>query len=83
MKWGSHSVVLLTVYKGLIRFVLDWCGLVLVDLPEKRLIPLDRAQLASLRVMLGFMRTTPTNVILDQTVEWPLKFRFFVGGALA
>ncbi|XP_032675526.1 uncharacterized protein LOC116846151 [Odontomachus brunneus] len=75
IKWGSHPLTILSVYRGLIRSILDYGGLALYDLPPGRTIQLDRVQYAALRCVLGFMRTTPTNVLLDQNAEWPLVIR--------
>lgn len=73
--WGAHHLTILTAYRGLIRSVLDFGGLVLTDLPDNKVICLDRIQYAAIRCVLGFMRTTPTNVMLDQTAEWPFNVR--------
>lgn len=65
LRWRSHPSTLLTIYKGFIRSVLIWGGLVLVDSSDKKFISLDRIQYVFIRVVLGLVRITPTNVILD------------------
>lgn len=76
IRWGAHPTTLLMIYKGLIRSVLDWGGIVLTDLHAKYLIPLNRIQYKCARIILGLMSTTLTNVLLDQISEWPLWHRW-------
>ncbi|XP_032676161.1 uncharacterized protein LOC116846456 [Odontomachus brunneus] len=76
IKWGAHPLMLELVYKGLIRSVLDWGGIVLLDCPGKKINILNKIQYRCIRLVLGLMISTPTNILLDQMGEWPLKYRW-------
>ncbi|XP_020297733.1 uncharacterized protein LOC109862184 [Pseudomyrmex gracilis] len=75
IRWGSHSSVLLTAYKGLVRSVLEWGCQVMFPRGTREGVVLDRLQYACARVVCGLMRTTPTNVLLDVIGEQPLRCR--------
>lgn len=72
---GNLSL-LLNVYKGFIRSVLDWGSQVFSPLSDPVQCILDKMQFACLRVPLALMRSTPTNVLLDINGELPLACRF-------
>lgn len=76
IRWGAHPAVLLTIYKGFIRSVLDWACQIFHPIDDKLLLKMNRLQYASLRAVLGLMRTTPTNVLLDISGEQPLITRW-------
>lgn len=60
-------------YQGLVSSVLDCGCIVLTDVPDIKTIKRDRIQYVVIRI--GLIRTTSTNVLLDQTAEWPLFVR--------
>ena len=74
-RWGSHSNILLTVYKGLICSQLDWACIFTDSCCDTHIKKLDVIQFAALRTVLGVMKTTPTNVLLDLAKEPPLALR--------
>lgn len=76
IKWGAHPSTLLTVYKGYIRPVLDWGCQVFYPLEPTLYIKASRLQFAALRVILGMMCSTPTNILLDINSEQPLAARW-------
>ena len=63
------------IYKRLIRSNLDWSCIFYDSGCEFSLNKVDVVQFAALRVILGLMRTTPTNIILDLANEPPLTCR--------
>lgn len=69
IKWGCHPTSLLAIYRGYILSVLDWGGIVLTDVNPATTICLGRIQFAAIRIVLGLMKTTPTNILLDQVAE--------------
>ncbi|EFN80823.1 hypothetical protein EAI_12282, partial [Harpegnathos saltator] len=75
ISWGAHPAIMLSVYKNLIRSVLDWGCQAYLDLQERKAQTLDRLQFAAFNIILGLMKTTPTNVILDLSGERPLPVR--------
>lgn len=75
IRWGAHAITLLIVYKGLIRSCMDWGCQLLVDVSSALAKILDRLQYAALRVALGVMCTTPTNVILHLSGDCTLNSR--------
>ncbi|XP_020297897.1 uncharacterized protein LOC109862299 [Pseudomyrmex gracilis] len=75
IKWGAHPSVLSIAYKSLVRSVLDWRSQVTSPLGDREALVLDRLQYACSRIVCGFMRTTPTNVLLDVINEHPLRSR--------
>lgn len=75
IRWGAHPKTLLTVYKGLIRPILDWGCTAMTRMNEASALKLDRIQYAALRISLGLFKSTPTNVILHLNGELPLHLR--------
>lgn len=75
IRWGAHPKTLIMVYKGLIRPFFDWGCQIMNEINPKVAIILDRLQLTALRVSLGLLITTPTNVILHICGELPLHLR--------
>lgn len=75
IQWGSHPAMLIRVYKGFIRPLLDWGSQAMCGLKDNVAITLGRLQYAALRCILGLMCTTPTNNILDLCGEAPLSCR--------
>lgn len=75
IRWGAHPITLLMAYRGLIRSSMDWGCQLLVDIGPALAKILDQLQYAALRVALGVMCTTPTNVILHLSRECTLNSR--------
>lgn len=76
IRWGSHPSILLTVYRGFIRSVLEWGCQIFLPLRKPDLERISRVQYACIRAILGLMRTTPTNVLMDISGELPLELRW-------
>ncbi|XP_044753620.1 uncharacterized protein LOC123313022 [Coccinella septempunctata] len=73
--WGSHPTLLLNVYKSLVRPHLDYATIFVGRCAQSLYNQLDRVQYQSLRIALGYMRSTPINVMLAESGEPPLKYR--------
>lgn len=73
--WGASPSVLLLIYKSLVRPHLDYGSLILGKYSKSLINKLDKIQLQALRPILGYMRSTPTNIILSETGEKPLEER--------
>lgn len=75
IRWGAHPNTLLTIYKGLVRAIMDWGSIFYANALAHELTSLDRIQYASLRNCLGCIATTPTNTLLYLAAEPPLHLR--------
>ena len=73
--WGAHPLTLLTFCKAYVRSHLDFGSIVLSKCAKIHLDKLDRVQFHALRVCLGLMRSTPTNVLLSEAGEMSLELR--------
>ena len=75
-KWGADPPTLITIYRALIRSSFEYGSLVFFSNNFSLLEKLSRVQYQALRLALGFRNSTPTNVILAEAGETPLKIRF-------
>ena len=75
--WGSDPKIMLNIYKGLVRSHLDFGCQAIYKTSKANWRKLDRFQFQALRMVLGCMRSTPTNVLLSETGEWPIEIRRF------
>lgn len=73
--WGAHPSSMLCIYTGLVRAILDWGSYFYEDAAPSSLESLERVQYAALRIGLGCLRRTPTNVLLHLAGVPPLRFR--------
>lgn len=73
--WGAHPITLLIVFRSLTRAILDWGSQVYDEASVSSLLVLDKIQFAALRICLGYISTTPTNVLLHLAGEPTLKTR--------
>ena len=64
-----------TLYKGLFKPHLDFAGIVFSRISKKMVAKLESAQLIALKLCAGFMRSTPSNVVLAETGEMPIGMR--------
>ena len=82
--FGADRVILLGMYKSLIRPILDYAGVIL-DGPGTLVVEsLEKVQNSCLRLVTGALRTSPikslqieTNVIPLKLRRWDLSLRFF------
>lgn len=61
---GTCPETVLLVYKGLTRAILEWGAILFAGAAKNQLKRLDTQQYASLRIILGCMRSTPIPIIL-------------------
>lgn len=73
--WGIHPSTALNVYKGLVRSRLEWGVQCSLSSSKTRQNALNREQYKALRVVLGVLPSTPTNIILDLAKEPSINLR--------
>lgn len=73
--WGAHPFTLKLVYNALIRSLLDYGAYVLGVANKEAIKKLDLLQYRCLRVVLGAMRSTPTNALQVESADPPLHLR--------
>lgn len=73
--WGANPILLINLYKTLVRSRLDYGIFLFQDLKKSQALFLDRIQWKALRLALGYRTSTPTNVILAESCEAPLHLR--------
>lgn len=73
--WGSDPVTLLMAYNGIVKSHLDYGSIFIRPSSKAVLNKLNSVHNASLRLITGCMKTTPTNVLLAETSETTLENR--------
>jgi len=73
---GSHPSDLLTIFRMIIRFSIEYGCFVFAGASHSHFKKLEQIQFKVLRLALGFRKSTPTNILLAEAVEWPLNIRF-------
>lgn len=74
-KWGSDPNIVLYMYRTLIRPIFDYGSALYGNSSDTQLKKLDTIHNQSLRRCIGFLRSTPIDVIYAETVELPLSYR--------
>lgn len=77
-KWGADPDVSLMFYRGTIRSVLDFGGMFYGSAKKSILRPLQIIQNKCMRLCLGFLRSTPLDVMYAEACELPLQYRLRV-----
>ena len=75
-KWGSDPNVLLRIYRALIRSRIEYGGLLFHNISLELSAKMDKLQMRALRIAMGYRNSTPLNVILAESREPSLFFRF-------
>ncbi|XP_071581953.1 uncharacterized protein [Temnothorax nylanderi] len=76
-RWGCHPQLLLTLYRAVFRSAIEYGCVVFKFKGNKQLfLAIQRLQWKLLRCAMGYRMSTPINVILDETREPPLSYRF-------
>ncbi|TGZ53772.1 Gag-Pol polyprotein, partial [Temnothorax longispinosus] len=76
-RWGAHPQLLLTLYRSVFRSAIEYGCVVFKLKGNKQLfLAIQRLQWKLLRCAMGYRMSTPINVILDETKEPPLSYRF-------
>lgn len=73
--WGAHPDTMLTFYKGYIRPIFDYACHLYGPAANTHLLKLDRLQFRCLRICLGAMCSSPTDALLVESGEMPLRLR--------
>ena len=73
--WGASKTCLLTVYRTLIRSVLDYGGMVLESANHSAKAMLDSVQQQALRICCGAMTGTALSALQNECGEMPLELR--------
>ncbi|XP_070152080.1 uncharacterized protein [Polyergus mexicanus] len=75
--WGASPQLLLSIYRALIRNSMEY-GCSIFPLNNRSILhQLEKIQFRALRLCTGLRRTTPINVLLAESGESSLKYRFF------
>lgn len=73
--WGAHPFSLRLVYNAIIRSYLDFGTSLLIPANKNALKKLDTTQYKCLRIVLGAMKSSPTNSLQVESSEPPLNLR--------
>ncbi|CAK1582789.1 unnamed protein product [Parnassius mnemosyne] len=73
--WGSHPYCLKLLYNALIRSHFDYGTFLLEPCNKQALNLLDKIQLKCLRIILGAMKSSPSNALQVECGEPPLYLR--------
>lgn len=72
---GTNPETLLLVHKCLVRATLEWGAILFAGAAKYLLKKLDTQQYASLRVILGCMKSIPTPILLAESNDLALRMR--------
>ncbi|XP_043267665.1 uncharacterized protein [Venturia canescens] len=73
--WGADPIILMNLYKTLIRSRIEYATFIVEPSDQNLLSKLDRIQFKAIRSALGFRTSTPTNILLAEPREPPLRLR--------
>jgi len=73
--WGASNNSLLTIYRTLIRSILDYGATAYDSATDTQLTRLDRVQHSALSLCCGAMKGTPTSALEVECREAPLRLR--------
>ena len=74
-KWGASKACLLTVYRALIRSLLDYGAIALDNASKSTKATLDTIQAKALRICCGAMKGTALAALQNECGEMPLSLR--------
>lgn len=75
VKWGAHPSTVLTLYKSLVRSIIDYGSFVYFPQTIALCDRLEKIQLSCLRIAMGYRSTTPNNVVLAESKVQTIKER--------
>ena len=61
--WGAHPSTLLTFYKSFVRPIIDYASFLYFPLKNTKVLKIERIQYQAIRLSLGYIITTPTNIL--------------------
>ena len=70
--WGSHQFTLKLLYNAIIRSHFDYAIFLLDPCYRSALNKLDKIHYKALRIILGAMKSSPTNAMQMECVDPPL-----------
>lgn len=73
--WGGHPTTLRLIYNALVRSLLDYGSFTFSLASKTALKKLDLLQYKCLRIIVGAMKSTPTNALQVECAEPPLNLR--------
>lgn len=73
--WGAQPETLLIIYKSFLRSVIDYGCFVYAPKKKKIMETLEKIQFSAIRTALGFRRSTPKNIILEEAKVMSIKDR--------
>ena len=73
--WGADPNILLNLYKSLIQLKLEYGSFIFNNLTQKQNNDMIKVQTKALTAALGYMMTTPINVILSEAKIPPIHIR--------
>ena len=73
--WGAEPDILVNLYRSLIQSRLEYGSFLFSNLNNKEKDNLVKIQVKALRVSLGYMMSTPKNVILAEAKVMPIYMR--------
>ncbi|XP_072377391.1 uncharacterized protein [Diabrotica undecimpunctata] len=74
-KWGADPNTALLFYKTMVRSIMDYGSQLYGTAADTHLNKIEIQQNKCLRVCLGYLKSTPINIIQAEAVEPPLKLR--------
>jgi len=74
-RWGATTKFLTTIYRALIRSVIDYGAIAYDSASETQLQKLDRIQYSALKLCCGAMTTTSASALKVECGEAPLRLR--------
>jgi ribonuclease HI len=76
VSWGSHPDIMIILYKGLVRSVLEYGCITFDRAADTHLLKLERVQYRCLRIALGLMQSTHVQTVEVIASVEPLRLRF-------
>lgn len=73
--WGSDPNIVLIFYRSLIRSIIDYGSLVFNTAAKTHLEKIERIKNKCLRMSIGYLKSTPVDVIEAECCEPPLQLR--------
>lgn len=73
--WGSSTNALLTIYRSLIRPIIEYADIAYANAPKTNLKKLDQIQAYALRICLAATKNTPIEILQIEANEPPLKLK--------
>uniref|UniRef100_A0A6M2DNA1 Putative rna-directed dna polymerase from mobile element jockey-like isoform x2 n=1 Tax=Xenopsylla cheopis TaxID=163159 RepID=A0A6M2DNA1_XENCH len=73
--WGAHPSTCLMIYRACVRSHFDHAAMIYGNINNMLQRNLDKKQFNAIRICLGAIRSTPTNSLLAEAGEAPIKVR--------